>query len=230
MGVGRAKALLIDYGGVLYYEEVPITSCSNPSGNHILEEIARYLRGVGVAEVTPGTVAKAIKEWSLEGPVEQSIGYAAEIILSAHGVRSKPAVVRGLEALLKALVTLNSRPFPWARRVLEFAKDFGLQTALVSNHWCHECVVNTLERDGLADLLDAIVTSDPVGYCKPDPRIFKAALKLLGVEAGSAIFVDDNEGNLKGGLKAGLQDVYMFDRSLGEDAVEGLIEFLRKHV
>lgn len=230
MGEGRAKALLIDYGGVLYYEEVPITSCSNPRENHVIGEIVRYLRGVGAAEVSPESVATAIRGWSLEGPVEQSIGYAAAVVLSAHGIRLRPAVVRGLETLLKSLVTLNSKPLPWARRVLEFAKDFGLYTALVSNHWCHECVVESLERDGLADLLDAVVTSDLVGYCKPDPRIFEAALKLLGVDAGSALFVDDNERNLDGGVKAGLMGVYRFDRSLGEEAVEGLIEFIKEHV
>lgn len=48
-----------------------------------------------------------------------------------------------------------------------------------------------LEREGVADLFDAVVVSDAVGWRKPAPVIFETALALLGVGPAEALFVGD---------------------------------------
>jgi len=48
------------------------------------------------------------------------------------------------------------------------------------------------EEAGLRSGLGAIVDSQVVGFTKPDPRIFQAALSTLGVSAAEALFVGDS--------------------------------------
>jgi FMN phosphatase YigB (HAD superfamily) len=48
-----------------------------------------------------------------------------------------------------------------------------------------------LETAGVADLFDVIVVSDAIGWRKPRPEIFEAALHQVGVAPGDALFVGD---------------------------------------
>jgi FMN phosphatase YigB (HAD superfamily) len=63
--------------------------------------------------------------------------------------------------------------------------------AVVSNFDYTPTAVDILERAGVAGLFGAIVVSDAVGWRKPRPEIFDAALCRLGVRAGQALFVGD---------------------------------------
>jgi len=218
----KARALLIDYGGVLYVE-------SEDFRESLRSSILKYLLRIGVSNASMESVGNAMDSWSLEGPVEQEIGYAAAHVLAKHGVTPKPSVVKGLEAVMKAQVILNTEPLPWAKKLLRIAADAGLRVALVSNHWCHECVLATMERDGLLKYFDAIVTSDLVGYCKPDRHIYEAALRLLNVNPSEAIFVDDNHANVEGALNAGLLDAHRFARESGVEALRGFEDFILKY-
>ncbi len=209
------KALLIDYGGVLYYEA---------SKSILYSAVANYLESLGV-RAGVSEVSKALSNWSLEGPVEQGIGYAAALLLKRLGITPKTSRVKGLESVMKAAIVSLSRPLPWAARLLDEARSSGLRIALISNHWCHECVVTTLERDGLNNYFDAVVTSDLVGYCKPDPHIFEAVLKLLGVKACESAFIDDNELNIKGAFKAGITRTHKFIKC--DEGVEEALRFIK---
>ncbi|KAF6134128.1 hypothetical protein GIB67_013525 [Kingdonia uniflora] len=47
--------------------------------------------------------------------------------------------------------------------------------------------------------IDAIIISSKVGHEKPNAEIFKAALNQVGVEAGKAVHVGDDQEADKGG-------------------------------
>ena len=71
-------------------------------------------------------------------------------------------------------------------------RERGRRLALVSNTHSAEMVRGHLAAMGIADAFDAVVTSVEVGYRKPRPEIFTAALEALGVEAVDAVFVGDS--------------------------------------
>ena len=63
-----------------------------------------------------------------------------------------------------------------------------------------------LDRCGLADGLDAVVTSAATGVRKPDPAIFTAALDAAECEPGEALHVGDTEDeDLEGARAAGIR-------------------------
>ncbi len=113
---------------------------------------------------------------------------------------------RMLEVLADAIVLRLFADVPPALRLLE---DHGLALAVVSNGDCS--LGASLATAGLR--FDVVVDSATTGAAKPDPAIFRVALRRLGVEAGCALHVgDDPVNDLAGARTAGI-DAVLIDRS-----------------
>jgi putative hydrolase of the HAD superfamily len=99
--------------------------------------------------------------------------------------------------------------YPDALPALARLRERGLALAVVAN-W-DDRLPRVLGGLGLAPLLDAVVHSAEVGYEKPDPRPFLAALARLGVPPEAAAHVgdrrrEDAEGAAAVGMAAVLLD------------------------
>jgi len=94
---------------------------------------------------------------------------------------------------------------------LERVRDAGARVAIVSNHiWRLGDIVAEL---GLAPYVDHVINSARVGYRKPHPAIYRAALEAAGVPALETVKVGDSVGHdVRGAERAGLHGVYL-DRS-----------------
>jgi len=84
------------------------------------------------------------------------------------------------------------------------------RVALLSNTWFIDLPRFVREDLQIPDTFDIIVSSAAEGMAKPDPRIFHLALEKLGVEAGEAVFVDDNLQNIEAASQVGLHTVLFF--------------------
>jgi putative hydrolase of the HAD superfamily len=71
----------------------------------------------------------------------------------------------------------------------ELSESYTL--AIVSNTHDVDLVPRHLRRMGAIGLFAAVVTSIDIGWCKPHPKIFEAALDALGIGAADAVFVGD---------------------------------------
>ena len=70
-----------------------------------------------------------------------------------------------------------------------------------------------LEKQGVLAYFEALAFSDEVGYVKPDPRLFMAALEALGVEPGKAVHVGDSvKSDVLGAKNAGMKTVWLKTR------------------
>lgn len=61
-----------------------------------------------------------------------------------------------------------------------------------------------LAQLGLSNEFDAIINSSAIGYAKPHPAFYSAALSAANVSAHEALFVDDSFKNVKGAKGQGL--------------------------
>jgi putative hydrolase of the HAD superfamily len=115
----------------------------------------------------------------------------------------------GEQALTDVLIaSLQFALFDDAREALQAARRHGLRVVVVSN-W-DASLAQVLERVGLADVIDGVVTSAAVGAAKPDPAIFDAALALARVVAGEALHVGDSlEEDIAGARAAGIAAVLL---------------------
>jgi len=120
--------------------------------------------------------------------------YLSEFEVKADGDRHYP--YRVFDDVLPALARLRAA---------------GLQTAVISN--ADADVTALCTEHAFAAEMDLIVTSALVGWEKPDPRTFRAALDPLGVAPAAALHVGDQpRSDIVGargvGMRAALLDRY----------------------
>ncbi len=112
----------------------------------------------------------------------------------------------------------------WSRCLLPGAAELltmlrpRFRLAALSNsnelHW--ERNVNDL---GVTDWFEVAISSHHVGLCKPDPRIYLAALDRLAVSPEAVVFFDDVPENVAAALELGM-------RAYQVDGVDGVRERL----
>jgi putative hydrolase of the HAD superfamily len=83
------------------------------------------------------------------------------------------------------------------------AHEAGIKTGLISNSW-GPSGYSSVE---LGHMFDAVLISGEVGMRKPDAEIFLHAAKLLGLEPGECVFVDDLEQNAEGARAVGMEAI-----------------------
>ena len=65
-------------------------------------------------------------------------------------------------------------------------------------------LLSDLRRLGIAEDFDYIINSSEVGFAKPDPNIYSAALDTVGAAPGQALFIDDNAGHVAAATRLGI--------------------------
>lgn len=135
----------------------------------------------------------------------------------------------GLTASVEELLDLwwRATPDPVARRLVADLRAAGYRTVLATNQQVErmEWMRSQLGYDGLCDV-DAY--SCTLGAAKPDPRYFTAALRLAGVSAHEALFVDDNTENTAAARALGIRVLDHPADAGGEVLRRGVVEELSR--
>ena len=94
------------------------------------------------------------------------------------------------------------RVFPGVFETLAILAERGLRLAVLSN-WDHR-LHTVLEETELRPFFDAVIISSEAGFEKPDPGIFRAAERALGVTCAACLHVGDSrKHDLEGAREAG---------------------------
>jgi putative hydrolase of the HAD superfamily len=128
----------------------------------------------------------------LDGCRESTFGTVFEELLrEVVGVEPTPQAVARLEREFCDAFRACVVPTPG---VVDVLRRLGARRrlAIVSNYPCGKCIRDTLTNVGLTQFFDVIVVSGDLGYCKPHPRPFEAALHALRVSPTRALHVGDN--------------------------------------
>jgi HAD superfamily hydrolase (TIGR01509 family) len=192
----RPAAVLLDAGNTLLHLDYELLAS-------MLSRAASAMGGGSGHEValTPETVRRA--EWRsrvrldtlLETHSTESVGTFRSymtLLSEESGLTLEPAA---LASLLDELAdyqqahNLWRHPHPFAKRVLAELRAEGCRLGVISN--AAGDVSDLLARHDLAGSLDSIVDSSRVGVEKPDPAIFRLALRELGIQPDDAIHVGD---------------------------------------
>ncbi len=101
------------------------------------------------------------------------------------------------------------RLFPDVPQLLSAAEREGLPVGLLTNS-AHAPTVVKLEALGLVDRFEVVVTTDTLGFGKPDPRVYLEACRLLGGEPHAVVCIGDNlKWDVLGAQAAGLRAVWL---------------------
>jgi HAD superfamily hydrolase (TIGR01509 family) len=202
---GRAiRAVLFDVGGTLWPDRPSAPrvlggGAPEPGTDPLVAAAAARvsaLVGLGAEEALVLAARLADDRGAYRGDVQDTAGHVA------RAVRALGADGRGLDlGALQRVMCLPAaqvlRPFAGARDVLGTARELGLAVAVVSNALWRDG--EAYRRDftdlGLATYVDAYVSSVDVGYRKPHPAMFRAALDALDVAPAVAAMVGNSVAN-----------------------------------
>ena len=120
------------------------------------------------------------------------------------------------------------RLFPDVPGLLDEAGRRGLPVALLTNS-AHAPTRVKLEALGLVERFEVVVTTDTLGFGKPDPRVYREACRQVGAHPGDVVCVGDSlEWDVLGALDAGLRAIWLDRAGVGTDhpvaTVRGLTE------
>ena len=133
----------------------------------------------------------------------------AESVIRHMGGDDPAAVAAAAQEIIAAWDSLeNFSLYDDVVPILTSLAAAGLACVLVSN--TNRDLDAVVTRFGLERLVSATLSSAQAGYVKPSPRIFAAALRLVGVRPGEAIMVGDSyEEDYLGARGAGLSAVLL---------------------
>ena len=120
--------------------------------------------------------------------------------------------------LFDAATTDSLRAEPGAVDAIRELDELGVHLGIVSDI-DHREMENMLGAFDLRNCFDAVTTSEAVGYTKPDPRMFEAALDAWGGDPADGLMVGDRyDHDVAGGKAAGLDTVAYGEDAAGEKA------------
>ncbi len=171
------RALLLDFNGTLSEDE--------PLLCRIFQEL----------------FAEAGKPVSEEEYYDLLSGLSDREIVQIWLGRDDPAMLERKVARYLELAD-GSTVTPEAREAVSQAA--GQTTVAVVSGSARAEIEPVLEAAGLAEAITLIVSVDEVQRGKPDPEGYLLALRLLGLQAGQAVAVEDSEAGVAAAKAAGL--------------------------
>lgn len=156
-------------------------------------------------------IAERQARWAARRGFEEVTADAAlRAVLERYDLPAGPADVDEAERAFFIPELDEIRPLPGAAATLARLNRRGLRTALVSNASSHYFVVECCRRLLLAEFLDPIVSSAAVGWAKPDPRVFRAALRPWNLSPKAVVMVGDSlAADIAGAAALGMRSILL---------------------
>ena len=194
-------AVLLDALGTLLRLE--------PPGPALRAELRRRA-GVEVSDERAAAAFRAEIDFYLDHHLEGSDPASLELLRdSCAAVLTEALGEPGLDAATAReamLASIRFSAYPDAAPALARLRRRGAALVAVSNWDCS--LPGVLERAGLRELLDGVVSSASVGTAKPDPAPFRAALALCAARPEDALHAGDSlELDVLGARRAGIEAV-----------------------
>jgi len=210
---GRLEGVLFDYGETLVSFVPPEAALAAAA-----ERIVALLDGLGRCPPDAGTLRATVFD-RVERQVQEHDrrDSLAEIdVLEASRRAYRDAGLDLDPDLLDEVIRLEQEAWWQGARVdpetvplLDGLRRHGVRVGLCSNApYRLRSLRDQLAHLGLDRHLDAVTFSAEVGWRKPSPHIFTAALRALGTGASSTVMVGDSEwGDIEGARGAGMRAV-----------------------
>ncbi len=195
--VGRqphhVRAFLFDAGDILYYRP--------NRGQHL----KAFLEQQGVANKNiPKKPCNALKRKAYHGLITQN--QYREAILRLYGLTDPVVIEMGKQSM--DYDDNDVEFFKGVPETLNKLKEKGCMLGVITDTAMPTHVkLRWFAQGGFGDVWDSIISSGELGFQKPDPRIYQAALSQLGLSPDQAVFVGHDPRELEGAKSVGMKTV-----------------------
>ena len=210
------RALLFDLGDTLWHFPVPVAqeTLHAQCGRQIASLLAAWGAAIDPTELSRRLlvdVERATAEAAASSLLSPDFPELLERTARDAGLNPDG---EQLDALWAAWYIDGARMgrqlYPDTVTTLAWAKAQGYRLGLVSNRWFgRELLERELAGCGLAGFFDAVAVSCDVGWLKPHPEIFYAALDELNCQAEETVMVGDSlRADIAGAKMLGMRAVW----------------------
>jgi putative hydrolase of the HAD superfamily len=222
------RAVLFDYGHTLiHFDESPharLIDAYRRINQLLRAELEREVPEAEslIRDVSMVVDAEIQRDYQEGRPEEVEIAGVYDRALRRIGLEISPEVIERVMELEQegwlTSVHVGDEVIGSLRRL----RQAGLRTGLVSNAAYRPRLMRLqVEALGLLPYLDSLTFSSEVGLRKPHPAIYQDALRKLGVEAESTLFVGDRlREDVRGPKQMGMRAVLLREWRQEEDPQE----------
>lgn len=206
----RCTHILFDFFGTLVEYSASRTEQGFPRTHRLLRELGADLTYQGFLADWSLVAAEYDRRSERDYQEYSMVEVGAAFLTRVLGREPAYASVEAYVDQYLAEWNTGVRYLPAVGRLIEeLATTYRL--AVVTNTHHARLVTDHLAAMGLSSRFDAVITSVEVGWRKPHPRIYAAALDALGVPASAAVFIGDSyapdfHGPRQAGIRAFLID------------------------
>ena len=193
---------MIDVGGTLWPNSWPFRAT---------DAIGRRERiAAAMPELSPDAVhalADDLIESSRADDEARSITTEREIVVKAEvliarsltrkGLAVDPDTISRLRRAMSIPISDRMKALPGAAELLATVHELGMRTVIASNTYWRDAdsYWDDFRVLGLAQHVDAIITSVDAGHLKPHPAVFELALRWAAVPASRCVAIGNREEN-----------------------------------
>jgi HAD superfamily hydrolase (TIGR01509 family) len=160
----------------------------------------------------------SLSVWRIHRRIGMSGGLFVNALLRETGqpvTREQTNRLRQYHAEGYARLVGQVRPLPGARELLEYLTRTGVPWAIATSGW-RESAAPALEMLGVGANIP-VITRDQVRHAKPDPDLFLAAARGLGVPIETSVVVGDSVWDLLAAQRARALGVGLLSGGYGDD-------------
>jgi len=175
--------------------------------------------------LTARAIQMLCEEYDVQISIEDPWFHGITWVSIASTLRAQDEVFRDVpvEVLLQqhfhtALLQVRPPPIPGAPLTV-FAASRVARTAVVSSS-DRVSVRHVVERLGLENHLDQLVTAEDCDRSKPDPQCFQIAAQRLGVDCDRCLVFEDSVAGLTAGHAAGMRTIAIGDHHSGSPVAD----------
>ena len=196
------EAALVDVGGTLWPNSWPLRATDRESRVHRVTALFPN----SPPEVARAAVADIIEESKFtEGGTgdskERQAADEAEVVIARclrrYDLVSDDGTVARVRRAMALPVVDRFAPLPGAIELLADIKAWGLKCVIASNTYWRDasCYLDDFKAMGMADHIDAIITSVDAGHPKPHTAVFEMAMRTAGTTAERCVVIGNKESN-----------------------------------
>lgn len=178
------RAILFDAGDILYYRP------------RKREHLIKFLKQLGIKNIhIDENERKGLEQQAFQGQISH-LEYRKAII-RLYGIIQEDQIREGVKVLEQEDNDIEF--FEGVCYTLHRLKEKGFLLGVITDTAAPLSLkISWFEKGGFGEVWDAIITSKDMGFRKPDPRIYQAALLQLGITAKEAVFIGHKISELEG--------------------------------
>jgi HAD superfamily hydrolase (TIGR01509 family) len=215
--MGAIRAALVDIGGTLWPNSWPVRATDGEGRLTRLRAVLPHLEPDHARLLATDIIDRSRDMNGGTVMVPELIRIEADELITMclhdHGVAIEPATVLRVRRAMAIPIDAGFQPLPGAAELLRTIKELGLRCVIASNTYWRDAdsYWDDFKLLGMAEYIDAVVTSVDAGHLKPHPAVFELAVRAAGVPAEECVVIGNKERNdVEPALALGMRAVLVY--------------------